>query len=102
MLTDEQLRILLAHDPSNKALLKQLAWRTSQAAWRKLPSPEGTCGCGRRVRLDDKGAMSTGYWYHVEPPYTTCLSGHKSVRQDPNTPDRERILGIIRFCRQFT
>jgi hypothetical protein len=95
-LTDKQLCTLLAADPSNEQIRRDLTRRTIRAALKRLPSPEGFCSAGYRVRLDDKGAYSSGHCYHYElPDRSTCFHGQE-VEWDVDTPERAKIKNLIR------
>lgn len=106
-LTDDQVRALFVSDPHNESVRKELIWRTRLALLRRLPSPEGKCAGGYRVRLDDKGAMSSGYAYHVAAngmaasvcshtdPSTGAYTGAYAIQWDTNSPQRQRLLDML-------
>lgn len=106
-LTDEQVRTLYASDPSNESVKRELVYRTRMALLRRLPSLTGRCRAGHRVRLDDKGAMASGYAYHVAhngmaasvcihtDPRTGAYTGEYAIKWDEDSPERTRLLALL-------
>lgn len=92
-LTDEQLRHLVAADPTNERLLRELRFRTSLLIIRKMPARRGVWR-GRPVILDEKGAMASGYWGFVGgngyPPVETW----SEITITPD-PERERLSTLL-------
>lgn len=73
-LRDEEIIALVAAFPGDPDLRGELAWRTYNAAARRIPNPEGVCPAGLRVYLDGKGAYSSGYIIHKQT-HSTCEHG---------------------------
>lgn len=98
-LTDEQLRMLVAANPSDQELLEELRSRTRRAIIAKLPARTGRCPHGKRIIWDEKGAYSSGYPLHLndegrcEPGYCDQFKG---IVNDPPTPERKRLLALLK------
>jgi hypothetical protein len=67
-LSDDELALLIVHSSGSRreVLLNHLRFQIRAKLQRRRPSPTGKCSAGRRVRVDDKGAMSSGYVYHLD------------------------------------
>lgn len=93
-LTDAQLHTLVAANPSDPKLLKELRSRVRWNAIKSMPNPRGTCGHGRAVYADQRGAMSSGYICHAGD-HTICNGGHgQNVVWDPD-PKTVRLKALI-------
>jgi hypothetical protein len=83
-LTDEHLHALVADNPHDEDLLKELRQRVRWAAIQAIPARWGYCSAGKRVLMDEKGAYSSGYPMHSEENFAACLHPGKIVFDEPN------------------
>lgn len=96
-LTDEQLELLLRNDPRHPKLQAEAKFRLRQKIITQIPSPEGDCPICGHVRLDNKGAYSSGYWYSVMG-YSPCFH-HRQVVRRPRPPETARLLSLLESLR---
>lgn len=91
-LTDEQLRRLVASDPSDAEAVKELRKRTRWAAIRKLGPRTGTLN-GHPV-VEDK---ASGYWCYKGQRGGTLTSPvqYAAIIYDPPTDHDQRLRALI-------
>lgn len=97
-LSDEQLRRLVASDPSDTEAVRELRDRTRWKAIRALPNPTGTCAAGHRVYLDQRGAYSSGYLIHART-HSVCEHGIEREGWDADTLRTTALRALIEELR---
>lgn len=94
-LTDDELHALVARDPTNDKLLKELRWRVRWNAIRKMANPRGTCNAGLPIYSDQRGAMSSGYICH-EKAHSVCNHGVRAWDRDERNERLKAIAAEVR------
>lgn len=92
-LTDDQLHALVARDPSDPKLLKELRLRVRWNALKAMPARRGRCGHGKRVYADEKGAMASGYICHEG--HGICGNGGGVDVVWNEDPKRARLKALV-------
>ena len=98
-LTDHEVALLYRHAEGERREMwgRELRSRTRSALIESLPSPTGTCQHGRRIQLDDKGAYSSGYWYHTDGDRSTCFEGPAVL--DPDSDETAATKSLLKVLR---
>jgi hypothetical protein len=90
--SDDLLHNWVARHPNDPQALAEMRLRVERALVRAMPSPEATCAHGRIVRLDDKGAYSSAYWYHISDN-STCFE--RDPIPEPPSPRKARMQAML-------